>query len=163
MKIFVLLSAAALFAAGAEPVLTINTPMAPPAWALLERQLLKANSIACERFAGKYLDSRGYLLHTPRWGTIDDGPDDAIETFYNWTLLHALGGSDSVLPCTRKLWTAICGSTARRGRRRRISLRMARTTRNSSRNPTGSTSAKACAHSCSWASRIRTTTSFVNG
>ena len=42
------------------------------------------------------MTSAGYLLHTPRWGTLD-GPDDAIETFHNWTLLHALGGSDSVL------------------------------------------------------------------
>ena len=45
--------------------------------------------------------SAGYLLHTPRWGTLD-GPDDAIETFYNWTLLHALGGSDSVLQNYKK-------------------------------------------------------------
>ncbi len=70
--------------------------MAPPAWALLERQLLRDSSVACERFAAKYVDERGYLLHTMRWGTLD-GPDDAIETFYNWTLLHALGGSDAVL------------------------------------------------------------------
>ncbi len=53
--------------------------MSPPAWALLERQLLKANSKAAERFGAKYVDERGYLLHTPRWGTLD-GPDDAIET-----------------------------------------------------------------------------------
>jgi hypothetical protein len=79
----------------AEP-LVIQTPMAPPEWALLERALLRANSEACDRFAAKYVDERGYLLHTPRWGTLD-GPDDAIETFWNWTLLHALGGSDSVL------------------------------------------------------------------
>jgi hypothetical protein len=77
-------------------VLRIETPMPPPAWALLEREVLRANSLACDRFARKYLDSRGYLLHTPRWGTLD-GPDDAIETFYNWTVLHALGGSDTVL------------------------------------------------------------------
>ncbi len=76
--------------------LTIDKPMTPPAWALLERQLLQSNSDACDRFAKKYLDSRGYLLHTPRWGTLD-GPDDAIETFYNWTILHALGAGDSVL------------------------------------------------------------------
>ena len=75
--------------------------MAPPAWALLERQLLAADSKAADRFAAKYLDERGYLLHTPRWGTLD-GPDDAIETFYNWTLLHALGGSDSVLQNYKK-------------------------------------------------------------
>ncbi len=77
-------------------LVVIDTPMPPPAWALLERELLRANSLACDRFAAKYLDSRGYLLHTPRWGTLD-GPDDAIETFYNWTLIHALGASDSVL------------------------------------------------------------------
>jgi hypothetical protein len=74
----------------------IDTPMPAPEWALLERQLLDANSAAVEAFAAKFMDSRGYLLHTPRWGTLD-GPDDAIETYYNWTLLYALGGSESVL------------------------------------------------------------------
>ncbi|MBI3681841.1 MAG: hypothetical protein HY235_15785 [Acidobacteria bacterium] len=75
--------------------------MPPPSWALLERELLRYNSIACERFAEKYVDERGYLAHTPRWGTLD-GPDDAIETFYNWTLLHALGGSHTVLALYKK-------------------------------------------------------------
>ncbi|MEX2262546.1 MAG: hypothetical protein WD696_11380 [Bryobacteraceae bacterium] len=88
-------------AAGAEVTLNVKTPMAPPEWALLERELLRFNSEAVERFAGKYVDERGYLLHTIRWGTLD-GPDDAIETFYNWTLLHALGGSDSVLDLFKK-------------------------------------------------------------
>jgi hypothetical protein len=85
----------------AQPALEINKTTSPPAWALLERELLKQSSQACDRFANKYLDARGYLLHTPRWGTLD-GPDDAIETFYNWTLLHALGGSDSVLAHYKK-------------------------------------------------------------
>jgi hypothetical protein len=83
------------------PTLVIDTPLSPPAWALLERELLRANSEACVRFAQKYVDDRGYLLHTPRWGTLD-GPDDAIETFNNWTLLHALGGSDEVLDIYKK-------------------------------------------------------------
>jgi len=85
----------------AQVAVSVKTPMAPPAWAVLERELLRYNSLACERFADKYLDERGYLLHTIRWGTLD-GPDDAIETFYNWTLLHALGGSDSVLKLYKK-------------------------------------------------------------
>jgi hypothetical protein len=84
-----------------ELTLHIRTPMAPPAWALLERELLRHNSAAVETFAARYLDERGYLAHTPRWGTLD-GPDDAIETFWNWTLLHALGGSDSVLALFQK-------------------------------------------------------------
>ena len=83
-------------ATGQMPVVEIDEAMPPPGWALMERALLDANSKAVEAFAERYLDDRGYLLHTPRWGTLD-GPDDAIETFYNWTLLHALGGSDSVL------------------------------------------------------------------
>lgn len=83
-------------ASGQMPVVEIDEAMPPPGWALMERALLDANSEAVEAFAARYLDERGYLLHTPRWGTLD-GPDDAIETFYNWTLLHALGGSDSVL------------------------------------------------------------------
>ena len=85
----------------AKPRIVIDTPMPPPAWALMERALIDANSEAVEAFAEKYLNERGYLLHTPRWGTLD-GPDDAIETFYNWTLLHALGGSDSVLRLFKK-------------------------------------------------------------
>jgi len=84
-----------------EPAVVVKTPMPPPQWALLERQLLRDTSLACERFAERFVDDRGYLLHTPRWGTLD-GPDDAIETFYNWTLLHALGGSQSVLDLYKK-------------------------------------------------------------
>ena len=65
----------ALFAA---PRLNIETPMSPPAWALLERELLRANTAACEEFFARYFDDRGYLLCVTRWGG-DDGPDDAIE------------------------------------------------------------------------------------
>jgi hypothetical protein len=85
----------------ADTALVVKSPMAPPEWALLERQLLKSNSDAVELFAKKYVDDRGYLLHTIRWGTLD-GPDDAIETYFNWTLLHALGGSDPVLQLYKK-------------------------------------------------------------
>ncbi|MBL8294171.1 MAG: hypothetical protein JNN08_20170, partial [Bryobacterales bacterium] len=85
----------ALLAQG-QVTVRVSKPMAPPQWALLERELLKHNSTAVERFAERYMDERGYLAHTPRWGTLD-GPDDAIETYWNWTILHALGGSDRVL------------------------------------------------------------------
>jgi hypothetical protein len=93
MKLLPLLALAGALAA---QTVHIRTPMAPPAWALLERELLKRNSEAVEKFAERFLDERGYLAHTPRWGTLD-GPDDALETYWNWTLLHALGGSERVL------------------------------------------------------------------
>jgi hypothetical protein len=100
-RICLFLLSCSLITNAQQDTLHIQTPMTPPAWALLERELLKHNSIAAERFAAKFVDERGYLLHTPRWGTLD-GPDDAIETFFNWTLLYALGGADSSLHLFKK-------------------------------------------------------------
>ena len=85
------------------PLITIDTPMSPPTWALLERQLLDANTKACEEFYEKYFDERGFLLCVERWGG-DDGPDDAIENCLHWPILHAIGGGDSVLTNYRKAW-----------------------------------------------------------
>lgn len=87
----------------AEPTIEIKTPMSPPAWALLERELLKANSAACKEFYERYFDERGWLLCVERWGG-DDGPDDAIENCMDWPILHALGGSDEVLKLYKKAW-----------------------------------------------------------
>ena len=72
----------------AAATITIDTPLPPPYWALLERQLLRANADAVAAWAERYIDQRGYLRVTPRWGGLD-GPDDATENFYNWPLLRA--------------------------------------------------------------------------
>jgi len=85
------------------PVVTINTPMSPPTWALLERQLLDANSAACEEFYNRYFDERGFLLCVERWGG-DDGPDDAIENCLHWPVLHAMGGDNRVLELYKQAW-----------------------------------------------------------
>src|SRR5216110_873265 len=98
-----LLVSVAPAALGAEPTIKIETPMAPPAWALLERELLRANAAACEAFFAKYFDERGWLLCVERWGG-DDGPDDAIENCTDWPILHALGGHDDVLRLYKKAW-----------------------------------------------------------
>ena len=77
--------------------------MAPPEWALLQRELLRANAVACEEFYEKYFDERGWLECIERWGG-DDGPDDAIENVADWPILHALGGDDNILTLYRKAW-----------------------------------------------------------
>src|SRR5437588_6709338 len=87
----------------AEPIIRIDTPMSPPAWALLERELLRANTAACEEFFKKYFDERGFLLCVERWGG-DDGPDDAIENCNDWPLLYALGAPESVRQMYEKAW-----------------------------------------------------------
>jgi hypothetical protein len=93
----------ALSARGAPPTLSIQAPMSPPAWALLERELLKANAEACQEFFTRYFDERGWLLCVERWGG-DDGLDDAIENCNDWPLLSALGAADVVRQLTRRAW-----------------------------------------------------------
>ena len=79
----------------AASIITIQTQLSPPTWALLERELLRASTAACEEFFAKYFDERGYLRCVARWGG-DDGPDDAIENLALWPELHALGAPDVV-------------------------------------------------------------------
>ncbi len=76
--------------------MVIDTPMAAPRWAVLERRLLADNVPACAEFFQKYFDDRGYLQCFVRWGA-NDGPDDAFENFNRWPELHALGASDEIL------------------------------------------------------------------
>lgn len=87
----------------AETTLIVDTPLSPPGWAFLERELLRQNSVACREFFDKYFDERGWLLCVERWGG-DDGPDDAIESCLDWPLVHALGGSNDVLHLYKKAW-----------------------------------------------------------
>lgn len=87
--------------AKAAPIATISTPMAPPEWALLQRELLRANEEACEAFFARYFDDRGWLRAVARWGA-NDGPDDAIENVNDWPTLHALGAGDRVLAMAKK-------------------------------------------------------------
>jgi len=99
-----LLATVASPALAALPIaLKIDTPMAPPEWALLERALLKANAEACEAFFARYFDDRGFLLAVERWGA-NDGPDDAIENVNDWPHLHALGGNDRLLALAKKAY-----------------------------------------------------------
>lgn len=87
----------------ATPTIRVTTPVPPPGWALLERELLEANTAACREFFERYFDDRGYLLCLERWGG-DDGPDDAIENLMDWPILHALGSSDDILRLYKKAW-----------------------------------------------------------
>lgn len=106
--LLVLFFAKSLFAAEPaysqqQPLIRIDTPMPPPAWALLEREVLKANEAACEEFYKKYFDDRGFLLCVERWGG-DDGPDDAIENCNEWPILVTLGGSERVQRLVEQAW-----------------------------------------------------------
>ncbi len=95
LTLFPLVACLALTPAASGPVIRVDTPMAAPEWALLERALLRANAQAVSIFFDRYFDRDGRALCVERWGG-DDGPDDASESFGDWPLLHALGAPDEV-------------------------------------------------------------------
>ncbi|MFO0946930.1 MAG: hypothetical protein U1D30_13455 [Planctomycetota bacterium] len=87
----------------AESVIHVTRPFPAPEWALLERELFRANVNAVREFYSRYFDAQGYLLCVERWGG-DDGPDDAIECAADWPLLFALGADSDTLRLYRKAW-----------------------------------------------------------
>jgi hypothetical protein len=97
----VLVSVVLSVAAFAGTSIEITTPMAPPPWGVMERLLLDEKSQHIEDFYDFYFDERGYLLHTPHWGSVD-GVDDLFDIFGDWTTLYSLGGRQSVLDLYRK-------------------------------------------------------------
>ena len=86
-----------------EVVIVADDPVEAPTWALLQRQLLQAQTRAGIEYFHRYFDERGYIRAVLRWGG-DDGPDDAIESLHGWPILHALGAPDTVLHLYKKAW-----------------------------------------------------------
>ncbi len=86
-----------------EPEIIVNERHIAPEWALLQRELLRSASLACEHFFNHYFDDRGYLLTDLRWGA-NDGPDDAIENVNRWPQLYALGGAGKIMEMYKKVY-----------------------------------------------------------
>jgi hypothetical protein len=93
-----------LHAQGAANVtIRVATPQAPPDWALLQREILRASALAAEQFANRYFDERGYILSDLRWG-MNDGPDDAIENINRWPEMYALGAPRPFMDLSKKIY-----------------------------------------------------------
>ena len=88
------------------PVITASVPtLAPPVWAVLERELFRAVDEGWRTFQRVFCDVSGRL----RFGGVihgRDGADDFYETFFNWPMLYMLGGSKDLLEAAKKHWRA---------------------------------------------------------
>ena len=78
----------------------------PPAWALLERHLIDSMNRAAVEFVERYTRPDGTLIWRDEWPGMD-GSDDAYESFHNFALFYALGGSEEVYQLARREWDAI--------------------------------------------------------
>ena len=87
----------------AQPTIEIDTPMAPPAWALAQWALLDSNREAALLAADKYLDDRGWMRITPNWGAMD-GADDVTETYRDLPIIYMLGGPPEIVRLHKKIW-----------------------------------------------------------
>ncbi len=87
-----------------QKTIIIDQPMSPPEWAILQHEILDRNLEFMELVTDKYIDSlSGHLMCIERWGG-SDGPDDAMENFYNWPLAYALGGDIKTLELFEFIW-----------------------------------------------------------
>lgn len=88
----------------ADTSVRIDSPMTPPSWALMERALLEENARLIEAFHQKYVNpTNGFLEVVEHWGG-GDGPDDAMENFYNWPMVYILGGPRGTLERFLHVW-----------------------------------------------------------
>ena len=72
---------------------------APPAWALLQRELIRTLSAAAEFKVRKYSERGGVTYYA-------DDVDDIYEMIYNWGDFYAIGGDEKVLDLALAHWTA---------------------------------------------------------
>ncbi len=71
----------------------------PPAWALLERRLIALMEKGPAMMIDKYAERSGAWL----WS---DDMDDYYERSYNWCLLYAMGGDESLVDLALQQWNA---------------------------------------------------------
>jgi len=79
----------------------------PPAWAVLERQLIQTLDEAAPIFLEKYTRPGGTLIWRKDYPGDGVWADDLYEAFFNWPLYYALGGSDYIGAMAVHEWNAI--------------------------------------------------------
>jgi len=79
--------------------MTASQVKAPPTWALMERQLIALMEKSAAAMSRKYAERSG------AWYWSDD-LDDYYERSYNWCLLYAMGGDESLVDLALKHWNA---------------------------------------------------------
>jgi hypothetical protein len=79
---------------------------APSHWALAQRSLIDQMNEAAPLFQERYTRADGTFIWRQSWPGMD-GSDDGYESYHNWPLFYALGGSEDLHKRSRFLWDAV--------------------------------------------------------
>jgi len=100
----------------AEPVtVRLSTPVDPPEWARLERQLIDEMDRAGVEFYKTYVEPDGTLRWKERYEGGMNSSDDAYEGFRGFSLHTAIGGSTELDRLHRLVWEGITRQFTRYG------------------------------------------------
>jgi hypothetical protein len=77
-----------------------------PNWALRQRHLIEVMNEAAPIFQARYTRPDGSFIWRDEWPGMD-GSDDGYESYHNWPLFYALGGSPDIHERSRFLWDAV--------------------------------------------------------
>jgi hypothetical protein len=77
-----------------------------PDWALRQRHLIAVMDEAAPLFQERYTRPDGTFIWRDEWPGMD-GSDDGYESYHNWPLFYALGGSAGLHERSRRLWEAV--------------------------------------------------------
>ena len=80
---------------------------APPAWAVLERQLMRAIDEAAPLYLDKYTRPGGSLIWREDYPGDGVWADDLYEAFFNWPIYYAMGGSAYTGQKSIEQWSAV--------------------------------------------------------
>lgn len=83
-----------------------NTHSPIPDWALRQRHLIEVMNEAAPLFQARYTRPDGTFIWRDEWPGMD-GSDDGYESYHNWPLFYALGGSADLHERSRFLWEAV--------------------------------------------------------
>ena len=89
-----------------HPTLTATHTTHLPNWALRQRHLIGVINEAAPLYQARYTRADGSFIWRDEWPGMD-GSDDAYESYHNWPLFYALGGSSDLHERSRFLWNAI--------------------------------------------------------
>ncbi len=86
--------------------LRAESPEPIPDWALRERHLIDVMNEAAPVYARRYTRADGSFIWRDHWPGMD-GSDDGYESYHNWPLFYALGGSSEIHDLSRFYWNAV--------------------------------------------------------